>query len=168
MGCLTARGTPCYSRLSGHVSSEPEAGVGHGVPRTARDRGRGGWQSAPRSNAGDPSVPGTGEGGAEPSGAGSRCTVGQGARPEPSGQSWPNRPGRGTEVCAPFPVSRGEGALQMRVSQGPGCPEMLRRRDVPEATDTGWHCPKVWAQRWGHGLTSAPGQQWDRSGGVPG
>uniref|UniRef100_A0A8C4VC20 C-type natriuretic peptide n=1 Tax=Falco tinnunculus TaxID=100819 RepID=A0A8C4VC20_FALTI len=40
---------------------------------------------------------------------------------------------------------------------------MLRRRDVPEATDTGWHCPVGWAQRWGHRLRGAPGQWWNRT-----
>lgn len=61
----------------------------------------------------------------------------------------------------------GKGQPQMGVSQGAGCPAMLRRRDAPEATDTGWHCPEGWAQRQGHGLRGAPGQRWDRTGGVP-
>lgn len=40
-----------------------------------------------RSHPGDPSVPGTGKGEQSRSGAGGRCTVGPGARAEPSGHS---------------------------------------------------------------------------------
>uniref|UniRef100_A0A8C3MLK2 Uncharacterized protein n=1 Tax=Geospiza parvula TaxID=87175 RepID=A0A8C3MLK2_GEOPR len=50
MGCLTARGTPCFSRLSrtsGDIRPEPEAGMGRGASRSPRDRGRGGGSALP-------------------------------------------------------------------------------------------------------------------------
>lgn len=127
--------------------------------------GRGGWRSVLPGHRADPAVPREGSGAGAGQAAGARW---DGLR-ERSPPGSPDQTGRaGAQSCAPFPpLSHGEGAPQIRVSRGPGCAEMLRRRDVPGATDTGWHCPKVWAQRWGHGLRGAPGQLWDRSGGVP-
>lgn len=148
MGCLTARGTPCFSRLSrtsGDIAQSQRL-EWDAVQPAGSGQGRGAVRSP--ESPWRPLCAGHGEG--------SRAGAGQaaGARGdrvwEQSPPGGPGQTGRaGTHRWLPRPrVSHGEGAPQMRVSQGPACPEMLRTRDVPEATDTGWYCPEVWAQRW--------------------
>lgn len=141
------------SRTSGDVSPKPEAGAGRGVCPAARGIGAGeGGSLLPGATLGTPPCRarrrGSGAGAGRAAGArwdGVRDQSPPGS-PDPTGRE-------GAQRGVPPPrVSHGEGAPQIRVSQGPGCAEMLRRRDVPGATDTGWHCSKVWAQRWGHGL----------------
>lgn len=94
---------------------EPEAGMGRSA---ARGIGAGeGGSALPGVTLETPVCRARG-GEQSRSGAGSRCTGGQGAGPEPSGQSWPNRPGRDTQVAAPSPrVPWGRGAPNESVSR---------------------------------------------------
>jgi len=94
------------------------------------------------SPQGSPSAVDTGEGEWIWSGAGSRCTAGQGARPEP-----PKRAGQGQPRCSPR-----EGAPQMWVLRGGGCPG-----DAEEGCTRGH-------QRW---VALPLDRDGDRDGGVP-
>lgn len=143
----------------GDVSPKPglEGGALCPVPPWGQDWG--GWQSAPwRHPRTSPLCWAAGKG----EQTWSRCTVGRVQSLSP-----PGSPAQTGQAGAPRASPR-EGAPQIGVPRGARCPGMLRRRsNAPEATNTGWHCPGGQAQRWGHGLRGAPGQRWDRSGGVP-
>lgn len=161
VGFLSARGPlaspDCPKRACpGDVSPKPGAGGGRSVPRAPMGSGLGRVAVCSLASPRDaPFVLGSGEGEQSQS----RCTVGRVRSQSP--------PGSPAQTGVPG-ASPGEGAPQIGVPRGARCPGMLRRRsNAPEATDTGWHCPGGQAQRWGHGLRGAPGQRWERSGGVP-